>query len=104
MSSYLQNMQFIAGLLHYRPGRAYTLWNYDVQTPKNVNLCESLHNAIQPFGISPLPCVDGSHPFYLEMRKGKAHGVFLRNSNGMDIILNDTSLTYRVIGGQYTQS
>lgn len=47
-----------------------------------------------------LGCVDGSHPFYLEMRKGKAHGVFLRNSNGMDVILNDTSLTYRIIGGE----
>ena len=42
---------------------------------------------------------DGSHPFYMEVREGKAHGVFLRNSNGMDILLDDTSLTYRVIGG-----
>ena len=36
------------------------------------------------------------------MRKGKAHGVFLRNSDGMDVILNNMSLTYRVIGGMYT--
>ena len=43
---------------------------------------------------------DGSHPFYLDQRtSGKAHGVFLRNSNGMDVILDDTSLTYNVIGG-----
>ena len=51
--------------------------------------------------VSCLFCVlDGSHPFYLEMRSGKAHGVFLRNSNGMDIMLENTSCTYRVIGGQ----
>ena len=44
---------------------------------------------------------DGSHPFYLELREpGQAHGVFLRNSNGMDILLGSSSLTYRVIGGR----
>ncbi len=43
---------------------------------------------------------DGSHPFYLDLRTdGTAHGVFLKNSNGMDIVLEDTSLNYRVIGG-----
>ena len=42
----------------------------------------------------------GSHPFYLEVRNGGAsHGAFLRNSNGMDVILNPGKLTYRVIGG-----
>ncbi len=44
---------------------------------------------------------DGSHPFYLDLRTdGSAHGVFLKNSNGMDIELEDTSLNYRVIGGE----
>ena len=43
---------------------------------------------------------DGSHPFYLDLRpKGNAHGVFLKNSNGMDVVLGDTSLQYKVIGG-----
>ena len=46
---------------------------------------------------------DGSHPFYLDLRpSGKAHGVFLRNSNGMDVALDDQSLTYNVIGGWYS--
>ncbi|KAK2592104.1 hypothetical protein QQS21_010210 [Conoideocrella luteorostrata] len=45
-----------------------------------------------------------NHPFYMEQRTSGAHGVFLRNSNGMDISVNKTSaaaqyLEYRVIGG-----
>ena len=47
-------------------------------------------------------CIDGSHPFYLEHQtNGKSHGVFLRNSNGMDVILDKSSLTYNVLGGQW---
>ena len=45
-----------------------------------------------------------NHPFYLEQRTSGAHGVFLRNSNGMDVSVNKTSagqqyLEYRTIGG-----
>jgi len=41
----------------------------------------------------------GSHPFYLEMVQGKAHGVVMMNSNGMDIVTRPQSLTYRMNGG-----
>ncbi|ORY93432.1 alpha glucosidase [Syncephalastrum racemosum] len=42
----------------------------------------------------------GSHPYYTEIRNGKAHGTFLLNSHGMDIFLTgDGRLTYKVIGG-----
>ncbi|KAG0722981.1 Lysosomal alpha-glucosidase [Chionoecetes opilio] len=43
----------------------------------------------------------GSHPFYLAMEpSGEAHGVFLLNSNAMEIVLQPLpALTYRVIGG-----
>lgn len=46
----------------------------------------------------------GSHPIYIEMRNGTAHGVFLSNSNGMDIKINQTEqagqyLEYNTIGG-----
>lgn len=52
-------------------------------------------------GVPFLMNLYGSHPFYLEMRqKSKlAHGVFLLNSNGMDVYLGPSSLTYRAIGG-----
>lgn len=44
----------------------------------------------------------GVHPIYLEHRNSGSHGVFLLNSNGMDIKIrgaNITSLEYNVIGG-----
>ncbi|KAF1331225.1 Family 31 glycoside hydrolase, partial [Globisporangium splendens] len=42
----------------------------------------------------------GSHPFYLGLNgKGKAHGVLLLNSNGMDITLEKDKLVYQTLGG-----
>jgi len=66
------------------PYNTYTLWNRDLPTPENTNLY-------------------GSHPFYLQMVDGKAHGVFFHNSNGMDVLYRQESsqdtLTFRAIGG-----
>ena len=58
-------------------------------------------------GISFLPInsnLYGSHPIYLEMRDGEAHGVFLANSDGMDIKIaktdqGDQYLEYNINGG-----
>lgn len=49
---------------------------------------------------------DGVHPFYLELRDttGEAHGVFLKNSNGMDVVLTEDSLQYKIIGGMFMWS
>lgn len=42
----------------------------------------------------------GVHPLYLNLEEdGNAHGVFLLNSNAMDVILHPRYLTYRTIGG-----
>ncbi|KAK9880761.1 hypothetical protein WA026_013083 [Henosepilachna vigintioctopunctata] len=60
----------------------FTMWARDISPSFNTNLY-------------------GSHPFYMLMEDtANAHGVFLRNSNGMDVFLRPKpSLTYRVIGG-----
>jgi lysosomal alpha-glucosidase len=42
----------------------------------------------------------GSHPFYLSFDDQNAHGLFLLNSNAMDIITQPTpALTFITIGG-----
>ncbi|PWA44067.1 Galactose mutarotase-like domain-containing protein [Artemisia annua] len=63
------------------PNDPYTLWTTD-QSAINLNM--DLY---------------GSHPVYMDLRNGHAHGVLLLNSNGMDIIYRGDSLTYKVIGG-----
>ncbi|RHZ86672.1 hypothetical protein Glove_48g60 [Diversispora epigaea] len=61
-------------------GSRMTIWARDAQCHEGENLY-------------------GSHPYYVELRNGKAHGVFLLNSNGMDVIYEEEKLTYKVIGG-----
>ncbi|KAH9477307.1 putative alpha/beta-glucosidase agdC [Psilocybe cubensis] len=51
------------------------------------------------YGISPRSNLYGNHPVYFEHRTTGTHGVFLLNSNGMDIKLNSNSLEYNIIGG-----
>jgi alpha-D-xyloside xylohydrolase len=41
----------------------------------------------------------GSYPYYLQLIKGLAHGVMLMNSNGMDVVLQSNSLTFKANGG-----
>ncbi|KAF7892407.1 uncharacterized protein EAF01_010487 [Botrytis porri] len=46
----------------------------------------------------------GNHPVYFEHRTGGTHGVFFMNSNGMDIMINNTNgrnqyLEYNALGG-----
>ncbi|XP_048674815.2 lysosomal alpha-glucosidase isoform X2 [Caretta caretta] len=59
-----------------------TLWNRDMAPTPYVNLY-------------------GSHPFYLVIEDGGlAHGVFLLNSNAMDVVLQPSpALTWRTTGG-----
>jgi alpha-glucosidase len=43
----------------------------------------------------------GSHPYYSEVRDGKAHSVLLMNSHGMDAVTAKGRITYKVIGGVF---
>jgi lysosomal alpha-glucosidase len=68
-------------------GQTYTMLARDQGTP--------VHNQ---FGNTNLYA---SHPFYLSLdpATGEAYGVFVFNSNAMDIVLQPGALTYRIIGG-----
>ena len=48
------------------------------------------------------PLHSGVHPFYLALEEdGKAHGVFIFNSNAQEVTLGPAPhLVYRTIGGQ----
>ncbi|KAI8142898.1 alpha glucosidase [Fennellomyces sp. T-0311] len=43
--------------------------------------------------------VYGHHPFYMEIRDGKAHGSLLLNAHGMDVLTVEGRITWKVIGG-----
>ncbi|KGL86579.1 Lysosomal alpha-glucosidase, partial [Charadrius vociferus] len=69
-------------LLHSLDWNTLTLWARDVSPTETFNLY-------------------GAHPFYLLMEEGgDAHGVFLLNSNAMEVALQPApGLTWRTIGG-----
>ncbi len=62
-------------------GKTYTMWAADIAA---LSFDRNLY---------------GSYPYYLQMIDGVAHGAMLLNSNGMDVNLQDTSLTFRTNGG-----
>nr|XP_019004572.1 alpha-glucosidase [Kwoniella mangroviensis CBS 8507]OCF68033.1 alpha-glucosidase [Kwoniella mangroviensis CBS 8507] len=97
LSSALPNGANIYGLGEVIAGTGYrrnesatvqTFWTRDVGDPVDENM----------YGV---------HPMYMETRwdeqrkKLMSHGVFLLNSNGMDVILRDGVIEYRAIGGTF---
>ncbi|KAA8910594.1 alpha-glucosidase [Sphaerosporella brunnea] len=67
--------------------------------PKNVNRTLWARDA---YSVPADSNLYGTHPIYLEHRESGTHGVFLLNSNGMDVNLgveNGMKLQYNVIGG-----
>lgn len=82
-SNYIYGLgEHLEGLLLDTYWKRHVLWNLD-QIPE------------------PGKNMYGSHPFYLSLEPdGNTHGVFLLNSNAMDVVLQPTpALTFRVIGG-----
>lgn len=41
----------------------------------------------------------GAFPFYVQMVNGRSHGVMMMNSNGMDISVASSTITFQMIGG-----
>ena len=77
------------------PG-VYTIWNRDL--PAVIDDAET--GALNTYGLYPL--------YLMREKKGHFHLVYLRNSNGMDILLNDPlimdisndlTITYKLTGG-----
>ncbi|KAH0632013.1 hypothetical protein JD844_020013, partial [Phrynosoma platyrhinos] len=82
-SSYLYGLgEHRTNFLHSLEWNTLTFWARDVPPTETFNL----------YGV---------HPFYLVMEKGgAAHGVFLLNSNAMEVALQPApALTWRTIGG-----
>ncbi|CAG8440365.1 7604_t:CDS:2 [Ambispora gerdemannii] len=79
LDSNIYGLGEVAASFRRETGR-FTLFSRDAPCPENENLY-------------------GTHPFYVELRDGKAHGVLLLNSNGMDVIYENGKITYKVIGG-----
>ncbi|EIE26263.1 hypothetical protein COCSUDRAFT_64412 [Coccomyxa subellipsoidea C-169] len=70
-----------SGLKVGRNGRPLAMWNRDCTDYPDLNLY-------------------GSHPFVLEVREdGSAHGMLLFNSNGMDAVVTEDKVSWRVTGG-----
>ncbi|XP_029433338.1 lysosomal alpha-glucosidase-like isoform X2 [Rhinatrema bivittatum] len=71
-----------SSFLHSLDWKTLTFWARDVPPMEDVNLY-------------------GTHPFYLMLEEGgAAHGVFLLNSNAMEVALQPApALTWRTIGG-----
>ncbi|XP_051856102.1 lysosomal alpha-glucosidase-like [Antechinus flavipes] len=70
------------GFLHHLDWTTLSFWARDVPPTESFNL----------YGV---------HPFYLNMEEaGSAHGVFLLNSNAMEVVLQPApALTWRTVGG-----
>ncbi|KAL5515496.1 hypothetical protein EMCRGX_G000670 [Ephydatia muelleri] len=71
-----------------------------LRLPTNITLTMFSHDT-PPLPSEPTENLNGVHPFYLGLEQdGRAHGVFLLNSNAMEVQLQPyPSITYRTIGG-----
>ncbi|KAK9790964.1 hypothetical protein WJX73_005820 [Symbiochloris irregularis] len=73
--------------------------SYGMQLLRNALVPLALWNRDNP-AADPDENIYGSHPNYMEIREdGTAHGVVLMNCNGMDVVLADDTIQFRVVGG-----
>ena len=70
---------------------------------KTTNYIRTMWNQ-DSYGIPNDANLYGTQPFYIEHRESGSHGVFFLNSNGMDVMINNTPedgqyLEYNTLGG-----
>jgi alpha-glucosidase len=74
-----------------------TFWNRDAYgMPSKLSMYIDTKSVV---GVPSGTNLYGEHAIYFEHRTTGTHGVFLLNSNGMDIKLRPGSLEYNIIGG-----
>ncbi|KAF3926241.1 Alpha-glucosidase [Dactylellina cionopaga] len=70
----------VTGPFLREPGSRFAFWARDAQTPLHENAYSSL-------------------PMFAGMHDGKAFGVYLHNSNALDMVYGSETITYKVVGG-----
>ncbi|KAF3908943.1 Alpha-glucosidase [Orbilia brochopaga] len=78
--TYIFGLGEVTGPFLREPGSRYAFWARDAQTPLHENAYSSL-------------------PMFLAWHKGTAFGVYLHNSNAMDMVYTEGKMTWKVVGG-----
>ncbi|KAK6499722.1 hypothetical protein TWF481_010081 [Arthrobotrys musiformis] len=79
--TFVYGMGEVTGPFCREPGHRYAFWARDAQTPEHENAYSSM-------------------PMFTGIHGGKAFGVYLHNSNALDMIYTDDDvMTYKIVGG-----
>lgn len=75
-------------------GLGERVWDFRLP-PGTYTMCN-----LDAYGTPDLHNLYGTQPVYMQLtEKGRAHMVFLRNGNSMDVVVREDQVQYRTIGG-----
>ncbi|RVD84198.1 uncharacterized protein DFL_005961 [Arthrobotrys flagrans] len=78
--TFVYGMGEVTGPFCRETGHRYAFWARDAQTPVHENAYSSM-------------------PMFAGIHRGKAFGVYLHNSNALDMIYTEGFMTYKIVGG-----
>ncbi|KAF3101696.1 hypothetical protein TWF569_005378 [Orbilia oligospora] len=78
--TFVYGMGEVTGPFCRETGHRYAFWSRDAQTPLHENSYSSM-------------------PMFIGMHNGKAFGIYLHNSNALDMIYTKDVMTYKIVGG-----
>ncbi|KAK6531258.1 hypothetical protein TWF281_008078 [Arthrobotrys megalospora] len=78
--TFVYGMGEVVGPFLRETGHRYAFWSRDAQTPMHENSYSSM-------------------PMFAGIHNGKAFGVYLHNSNALDMIYTEDVMTYKIVGG-----